>query len=95
MITEPWQDDPLLMNGKYDGCATKDNADMIMMMQGVTPTLAGEKYSGGSGMNKILCWLGIRAWQITHWHIRSVKCQLLTCKHCGELECIDDEREWV
>ncbi len=46
-------------------------------------------------MNKILCWLGIHAWQITHWHIRSVKCQLLTCKHCGELDCIDDEREWL
>lgn len=46
-------------------------------------------------MNKILCWLGIHAWQRTCWRIYNIKCQLLTCKHCGELDCIDDEREWV
>jgi len=46
-------------------------------------------------MRKILCWLGIHTWQITYWKIQCVKCQLLTCKHCGELDCIDDEREWV
>ena len=46
-------------------------------------------------MRKFLCWIGIHAWQITYWKIQCVKCQLLTCKHCGELDCIDDKREWI
>ena len=40
MITQPWQDDRLLMNGKYIGCVTKKNADLIMLMQEVLVQLA-------------------------------------------------------
>jgi hypothetical protein len=40
MITQPWQDDRILMNGKYIGCVTKENADLIMMMQDVIIQLA-------------------------------------------------------
>lgn len=40
MITQPWQDDRLLMNGKYVGCVTKENADLIMMMQELVVQLA-------------------------------------------------------
>jgi len=40
MITQHWNDDRILMNGKYIGCATKENADTIMMMQEVIIQLA-------------------------------------------------------
>ena len=40
MITQPWQDDRILMNGKYIGCVTKENADLIMMMQELVVQLA-------------------------------------------------------
>ena len=40
MITQPWQDDRILMNGKYIGCVTKENADMIMRMQDIVFQLA-------------------------------------------------------
>ena len=46
MITQPWQDDRLLMNGKYIGCVTKENADLIMMMQDVVIRLAQKQETG-------------------------------------------------
>ena len=40
MITQPWQDDRILMKGKYIGCVTKENADLIMLMQDIVFQLA-------------------------------------------------------
>ncbi len=58
MITQPWQDDRLLMNGKYIGCATKDNADLIMRMQDILILLA-EKPETATTL-------------LRHWQARSV-----------------------
>lgn len=58
MITQPWQDDRILMNGKYIGCATKDNADLIMRMQDILILLA-EKPQTSTTL-------------LLHWQARSV-----------------------
>lgn len=33
MITQPWNDDRLKLNGRFIGCITKENADIIMKLQ--------------------------------------------------------------
>jgi len=58
MITQPWQDDRILMKGKYIGCVTKENADMIMRMQDILIRLAEKPETA--------------AVLLLHWQARSV-----------------------
>lgn len=58
MIAQPWKDDRLLMNGKYIGCVTKENADLIMRMQDILILLA-EKPETATTL-------------LLHWQARSV-----------------------